>query len=135
MVEGMLSWVVAFIAAPSVARAVAFGLVSGMMLTQWVKFQLPDWLSNRAHANGVRLIASLLAAATVAMLWPAGESAWAAVAVCIGTGLTTPFAYWLGIKVLYRFFPWTEAVISARPSAPDPSKVTVPPNQEEGPPP
>lgn len=133
MFEGLLQWLVGFIAAPSLARAVAFGLISGMMLTQWVKFQLPDWLSARAHANWVRLLASLLAASTTAALWPpSDDSIFAAVAICIGVGLTTPFAYWIGVKLLYRFFPWTESVLSARPAPP---RQPDPNEPEQGPPP
>lgn len=115
----MLDWIVNFIAQASIARALAFGLVSGIMLTQWVKFQLPDWLSNRAHANWVRLIASALACATVRVLWPDGQTmvAWA---MAVGTGLTTPFAYWIGVKLLYRYLPGAEEVISARPTPKEP---------------
>lgn len=134
MFESLFQWVAQFIAVASVGRAIAFALISGVMLTQWVKFQLPDWLSNRAHANWVRLISSLLSASTVLVLWP--DSAWIeAVAVALGTGLSTPFAYWLGVKALYHFFPWTESVISARPTpAPvDPATVHVPLNQEPPP--
>lgn len=119
MLEGLFQWLVGFIAEPSIARALAFGLVSGVMLTQWVKFQLPDWLTNRAHANWVRLISTILAFATVLALWP-NDSWREALAFAAGTGLTTPFAYWLGVKMLYRFFPWTEDVISARPASKDP---------------
>lgn len=115
----MLDWIVNFIAQASIARALAFGLVSGIMLTQWVKFQLPDWLSNRAHANGVRVISSLLTTATVRVLWPDAQHA-VAWAMAIGAGLTTPFAYWLGVKLLYRYLPQAEDVLSARPEPKEP---------------
>ena len=122
MFENLFHLIVDFVAVPSVARALAFGLVSGLMLTQWMKFQLPDWLSNRAHARWVRLIASLLAAFTVLSLWPSTPIGRDGLAMAVGTGLSTPFAYWLGVKVLYRFLPWTEEVMSARPTHTEPPK-------------
>lgn len=115
MFSDLFKLIVGFISNASVARAIAFGLISGMMLTQWVKFQLPDWLSDHAHADLVRTLASLLTLVTVLVLWPTPLDA-VAWAVGVGCGLTTPFAYWLGVKCLYHFFPWTEDMISARPT-------------------
>lgn len=117
----MLEWinqVVDFVARPSILRALVFGLLSGMMLTQWVKFQLPDWLSDAAHARIVRATSSLLAAAMALVLWPYHRHWVQAVAFALVCGLSTPFAYWIAVKALYKFAPWTEDVISARPSTP-----------------
>lgn len=122
----MLAWfnaLLAFIATASIARALAFGLISGMMLTQWVKFQLPDWLSDRDHARWVRTLSSLLTMATVLALWPYARY-FDAIALAFGAGLTTPFAYWLGVKALYHFFPWTETILSARPGSKRQDKAT-----------
>lgn len=112
-----IAQIMQFVALPSILRALVFGLLSGVMLTQWIKFQLPDWLSDATHARTVRVLSSLLTCLTVGALWPYPRHLGEMLALALGDGLATPFVYWLAVKALYHFLPWTEDVISARPSS------------------
>lgn len=110
-----VKYVMEFIATPSAGRAIALALLAGIMLTQLVKFQLPEWLSNKEHARRVRLFSVAVTLAVCYALWPLGEGALVVFIISAVVGISSPTIYWLAVKVLYHFWPWLDNTLSARP--------------------
>lgn len=110
-----IRYVLEFIAAPSVGRAIAFSLLAGIMLTQLVKFQLPEWLSDKEHARRIRLFSCAVTLAVCYALWPAGEAPLIILVISAVVGISSPTIYWVAVKVLYHFWPWLDCTLSARP--------------------
>jgi hypothetical protein len=107
-----------FVSTESIGRAIVFALLGGIMLTQWLKFQMPDWTSDRMHKFVVRLLSTLLTGFLCWVLWPE-DSPWVRGAFSMIVGLASPTMYWLAVKGVYHFMPWTENVLSARPGTDD----------------
>jgi hypothetical protein len=105
-----------FLSVPSESRALLLAIFGGMMFTQWFKFQLPATLPDDDHARTVRTVSSIIGAFLCLALWPRHPHA-SAYAMAFISGISTPTAYWLMVRVLYHYVPWAEDVLSARPGA------------------
>lgn len=108
-----------FVALPSVGRAIVLALVAGIMLTQLIKFQLPDWLTDKEHSRRIRLFSCLVTLAVCYALWPNEDTQVTALVISAIVGVSSPTIYWLAVKVLYHYWPWLDSSLSARP---DPGK-------------
>jgi hypothetical protein len=113
--------VLEFASHPSVGRAIVVAQLASMLLTQFVKFQLPEWLSDAAHARRVRLFAALVSMIVSMTLWPVDDTRVVKVVFAAVAAVASPTTYWLAVKVLYHFWPWLDTTLSARPSTGDKS--------------
>jgi hypothetical protein len=103
-----------FLTTPTPLRAVAFGLALSWGGTQWFKHRKPvKRLDEQTYRITVQVIAFALAWVPVALLWPApiAERMLAAVT----TGICAPFTYTFVARIAYKFFPWLEPKLSAKP--------------------
>lgn len=110
--------IVEFVATASIGRAIVFSLLAGLALTQWVKFQFPDWLTDKQHSRYTRMFASLLTFAAFLALAPDTDKLSAICVMGLVMALGSPFLYWLIVKILYHFWPWLDDTLSARPGGP-----------------
>jgi hypothetical protein len=114
----MWEWIkegIRFVAEPSPARAIVFSIIAGSMLTQFIKFQLPDWLTDKDHSRRVRLFSVAVTFAVCVALWPIGDTRSIKFAIAFTAAISAPTLYWLAVKVLYHFWPWLDTTLSARP--------------------
>lgn len=109
--------IVDFVATASIGRGIVFAILAGGMLTQWIKFQFPDWLTDKQHTRWTRTAASILTMFVYVILSPDGMKPMATEVIGLVAGLASPTIYWLAVKCLYHFFPWMDNVLSARPEA------------------
>lgn len=101
----------AWLAHPEV-RAVLVGLIVSWNGTQIVKNA--PWLvakPNVARRWNTRAIAFVLGLVPTAILWPGRIDE--RVLIGIAIGLAAPAIYTYGARVLYHYFPWLEAKMSA----------------------
>lgn len=110
-----MKYIVNFVALPSVGRAIVMALLAGIMLTQLIKFQLPDWLTDKEHSRRIRLFSCAVTLAVCYALWPAGDTQVVSLVISTVVGISSPTIYWLAVKVLYHFWPWMDTSLSARP--------------------
>lgn len=112
----MLEWLNTFagwIARPEV-RAILVGLIISWNGTQLVKnapalTDMAEW----KRRLGTRAIAFAFGFAPAFVLWPGGHLE--AAMYGAATGLAAPTIYTYGARVLYFYFPWLEAKMSAEP--------------------
>jgi hypothetical protein len=109
--------IVEFVADASIGRAIVFALLAGLALTQWVKFQFPDWLTDKQHARRTRTFASLVSFAAFVALAPDTDKLGVICVMGAVIGMGSPFVYWLVVKILYHFWPWLDDTLSARPGS------------------
>jgi hypothetical protein len=113
-----LNQILAFVDAASTGRAICASLIAGVMATQWFKFLFPIWLNDKNHTLAVRILATFITTFIFLLMAPP-EKLPTTMAIAILVGLSSPTIYWLTVKVLYHYFPWTEDMLSARPTPDD----------------
>jgi hypothetical protein len=109
--------IVGFVNIESVARAIAFAIIGGMALTQWIKFQFPEWLTDKQHIRSTRTSSSFMSFILCLIFLPNDMQLLLAASISMVVGLLVPAVYWVLAKVLYHYFPWMEDALSARPRA------------------
>jgi membrane-bound metal-dependent hydrolase YbcI (DUF457 family) len=110
--------VVDFINTASVARAIAFALIASFALTQGIKYTLPDFLTDASHRTMTVLLAYAIAFWVCWAMWP--PLAPNRLVLSVVTGLCTPLFYKVVTAVLYKYAPWLESYLSARPKEKQP---------------
>lgn len=105
-----------FINTPSPARAFAMAMIVSMALTQWSKFLFPAGIPDAHHRLLTMLVACSASFLIAFGMWPTHHFADATYA--FGIGLSSPILYHIGTAIAYRFWPWLEPILSARPRTP-----------------
>jgi hypothetical protein len=111
-----------WLAQPSPLRAIFFALVGSALVTQVLKFYLPQRFTNLAHKRATRLLAAAISAITCFVLWPVASTCQAddlaarsVISLLVGGASPTLYAVTAGWA--YSRWPLAEKILSARPGS------------------
>lgn len=116
MIDSVTTWVTViegWLVEPSASRAIVAGLALSWFGTQLIKKHiLPKSWDDDLHKRITALVAFVLACAPTYHMWPADGGVFAALII----GVASPTVYVAAVKTLYRYLPWLEPKMSARPT-------------------